>query len=690
VSGSVAMDGPRPFHVRIGIDTGGTFTDYVLVDEGSGAIRTVKVPSTPDDPSDAIATGLAQLAGGRVSRLIVGTTIATNSLIQRNGPTVLYVTNRGFEDVPFIGRLDKERLYDLHWRKPKPLVLRRNCFGVAGRVNHHGTVVEDVAEADLDELRRALAAHRNGEDAVVAVCLLFSYLEPSHEQAVLSVVREALPDASVSSSHEVSPVWREYERASTTIADAYVKPAIEAYVDRVGAVLQDQLGLEGWNLLGSNGGYLSAAEGRARPAQLLVSGLAGGVIGARFYADAAGFASVFSIDMGGTSCDLGLVLDGQQQYAGEFNLAFGVPVTVPCVAVRTIGAGGGSIAWVDKGGLLRVGPQSAGAQPGPVAYGQGGAEPTLTDANLSLGRLNPSYFLGGAMMLDAGAAADAVGMLGDGLGLSAEALALAAVRTADENMANEIRLIAVERGLDPRDFALIAFGGAGPLHARAVAERLGIGTVLVPPHPGLCSAFGCAITDARVDRVQTYYARSDATEPARVAAAMRALEKRAVADLRRSVDVDAPMLRRSADMRYAGQNYELETALPEKDLERAFDELLESFEREHERQYGFRLEGEPIEIINLRVTAVRPEPPPPVAAPDGAAGAAPVEVRAVWFDAEGPVDCPIFRRDELGGGTELEGPAIIEEVDSTTLVFPGDRLTLHPSGSLLLTIGCLE
>jgi N-methylhydantoinase A len=675
--------------VRIGIDTGGTFTDFVLVDEASGAIRTAKVPSTPDDPSDAIAAGLAQLTGDGVSHLIVGTTIATNSLIERNGPTVLYVTNRGFEDVPFIGRLDKERLYDLHWRKPKPLVLRRNCFGVTGRVDHQGTVVEDVAEADLDELRRALAAHRNG-DAVVAVCLLFSYLEPSHEQAVLSVVREALPDAAVSSSHEVSPVWREYERASTTIADAYVKPAIETYVDRVGAVLRDRLGLEDWNLLGSNGGYLSAAEGRAKPAQLLVSGLAGGVIGARAYADAAGFPSVFSIDMGGTSCDLGLVLDGQQQYAGEFNLAFGVPVTIPCVAVRTIGAGGGSIAWVDKGGLLRVGPQSAGAQPGPVAYGQGGAEPTLTDANLTLARLNPSYFLGGAMPLAAGAAAEAVGMLADAVGLSAEALALAAVRTADENMANEIRLIAVERGLDPRDFALIAFGGAGPLHARAVAERLGIGTVLVPPHPGLCSAFGCAITDARVDRVQTYYARSDATEPARLAAAMRALEKRAVADLRRSVDVDAPVLRRSADMRYAGQNYELDTAVPEGDLERGFDELLESFEREHERQYGFRLEGEPIEIINLRVIAVRPEPATPVAAPDRAAGAAPVEVRAVWFDAEGPVDCPIFRRDDLGGGTELEGPAIIEEVDSTTLVFPGDRLTVHPGGSLILTIGSFE
>jgi N-methylhydantoinase A len=676
--------------MRLGIDTGGTFTDFVLVDESTGETRTAKVPSTPDDPAQAIAAGLEELALDRVRQLIVGTTIATNSVIQRNGPRVLFITNRGFEDVPFIGRLDKERLYDLNWEKPKPLVRRRDVVGVAGRVDHHGDVHEELGGEALEELRDDLVTRSNGDELVVAVCLLFSYLEPAHERAVLATVRESLPNAAVSASHQVSPVWREYERASTTIADAYVKPAIEAYVDSVGGVVRRELALEHWNLLGSNGGYLSASEARANPAQLLVSGLAGGVIGARFFAEAAGFPSVFSIDMGGTSCDLGLVLDGQQQYAGEFNLAFGVPVTVPCVAVRTIGAGGGSIAWVDKGGLLRVGPQSAGAQPGPVAYGQGGNQPTLTDANLTLGRLNASYFLGGAMTLDAGAAAEALGALGGSVGLTAEAAALAAVRTADENMANEIRLIAVERGLDPRDFALIAFGGAGPLHARAVAERLGMPTVVVPPHPGLCSAFGCAITEARVDRAQTCFARSDITDPDRVAAAARRLEERAVADLRRSVSVDEPLLRRSADMRYAGQNYELEILLPAGDLEQGFDELLEQFEREHERQYGFRLEGEVIEIINLRVTALRPELPFQLAAPDPATAPAPAELRWVWFDADGPVECPIFRRQELAVATRLVGPAVIEEVDSTTLVFPGDALEIQPAGSLVLAIGATE
>jgi N-methylhydantoinase A len=672
---------------RIGIDTGGTFTDFVLVDEETGAVRRAKVPSTPDDPSRAIVAGLTSLGGERADQLVVGTTIATNAVIERRGPTVVYVTNRGFEDVPFIGRTDKERLYDLHWQKPRPLVRRRDCVGVAGRIDHHGRIIEELDERALAELHDELVARRNGGDVVVAVCLLFSYLDPAHEERVVAAVHEAVPGAAVSASHEVSPVWREYERSITTMADAFVKPTMERYVDRVDAVVDEHLGLSSWNLLASNGGYLSAAEGRAQPALLLTSGLAGGVIGARFSAEAAGFASVFSLDMGGTSCDLGLVLDGQQQYSSEFNLAFGVPVTIPSVAVRTIGAGGGSIAWVDKGGLLRVGPQSAGAQPGPAAYGQGGEAPTLTDANLVLGRLNGEYFLGGAMPLDEELAAAAIGGLAAELRMSREALALAAVRIADENTANTIRLIAVERGLDVRDFALIAVGGAGPVHARAVAERLGMPTVIVPPHPGLCSAFGCAITEARIDRVQTFYVRSDAADAAGVAAAMRGLEGRAVADLRRSVAVRDPVVRRSADMRYFGQNYELETVLPEGDLEARWDDLLEAFESEHERQYGFRLPGEPVELVNLRVTALRPEAAPPLVAPVGRAAREPVDVRSVWFEAAGAVDCAIFRRDALAAGIVLEGPAIVEETDSTTVVFPGDLLRVHERGSLLLTIG---
>jgi N-methylhydantoinase A len=496
-----------------------------------------------------------------------------------------------------------------------------------------------------------------------------------------------LPDVPVSVSHEVSPLWREYERASTTIADAFVKPVVDSYVSGVGEVLEDQAGAEHWNMLASNGGYLSSDQARRRPAQLLLSGLAGGAIGAAFYARAAGYDAVFPLDMGGTSCDIGVVLGGTQQYASEFDLAFGLPVSIPCVAVRTIGAGGGSVAWVDRGGLLHVGPRSAGAEPGPAAYGHGGTEPTVTDANLVLGRLDPDYFLGGSVALHPELAEEAVARVGGEIGLDAIAAALALTRTADENMANAIRLIAVEQGLDPRELALIAFGGAGPLHARAVAERLGITTVLVPPHPGLCSAFGAAITEARVDRVQTTFLRSETIDVPRLAAVHRRLVDVTVAELRRSVEVNEPALVCTVAMRYSGQNYELEVPVPEASIdEAAWLALVDRFAAQHEQQYGFSLTDEPVELVNLRVTALRPEPATASAAHAAAAEGAP-RSRPVWFDAGSPVECSILRRDSLAAGAVVHGPAIIEEPDSTTVVFPDDRAEVEPHGTLVITVG---
>jgi N-methylhydantoinase A len=669
---------------RVGIDTGGTFSDFVLIDEDTGAVRTAKVPSTPADPPRAIRAGLAQLGATDFQHIVIGTTVATNAVVQRHGPKVVYLTNEGFTDVPFIGRIDKERLYDLHWQKPKPLVHRRDCYGIRGRIDHHG---EEIEPLDLTPLKSFLEGYRlDGDELAVAICCLFSYLRGEHEQEIAALVRAALPEAFVSVSHEVSPVWREYERASTTITDAFVKPVVSGYVDAVSDVLRTDTRTERWNLLSSNGGHLRAEQARQRPAQLLLSGLAGGVAGAAYYASAVGEPSVFSLDMGGTSCDIGLVLDGSEQYASEFNVLWGVPVTIPCVAVTTIGAGGGSIAWVDKGGLLRVGPQSAGADPGPVAYGTGGDQPTLTDANLTLQRLDPDYFLGGRMEIDGEAAVDAFARLGDSLGLDAEAAALAAVRIADENMANAIRLIAVERGLDPRQFALIAFGGAGPLHARAVAERLDIPRVIVPLQPGLCSAFGAAIAQARVDRVQTYYARSSGIDIDELARVARALREETVAELRRSVDVPQPLLEQTAAMRYMGQNYELEVPLPEGDLDVSrWQELLARFEDEHERQFGFRLPDETVEIVNLRVTALRPERRLELAL--GPHGDKPPQSRQVWFDGRGAVECAVVRRDTLRAGDELAGPCVIEEADSTTLVHPGDRVRVDASGVLVLTLG---
>jgi N-methylhydantoinase A len=674
--------------VALGVDTGGTFTDLILLDSATGVIQTAKVSSTPDDPAAAIKAGLAKLGQTvSVDQVVVGTTIATNSIIQRDGPEILFITNEGFEDVPLIGRLDKERLYDLHWQKPTPLVQRRNCFGVIGRVTSTGDEEVACSEESLELLQARFGAY-SGRDVVVAICLLYSYLRPDHERRVRDAVLSVLPDAAVSVSHDVSPVWREYERASTTIADAFVKPGIERYVDRVGTQFQESLEVTQWNLLASNGGYVAADQVGRRPAQLLLSGLAGGVIGGRACATAAGYQSVFSLDMGGTSCDIGLVLGGEHQYSAEFDVSWGVPVTIPCVAVRTIGAGGGSVAWVDKGGLLHVGPRSAGARPGPVAYGQGGSEPTITDANLTLGRLDPDYFLGGEMHLDGAAAVDALERLGDGLNLSGEAAALAVVHTADENMANAIRLIAVDRGLDPREFALIAFGGAGSLHARAVAERLGMGTVVVPPHAGLCSAMGCMIADARVDRVKTHHARSEFVDFGLLTEAERSLTEAALTELRQTVEVDDPAITRSADLRYVGQNHELEVVLPDGPLdERRWPVLLERFEVEHERQYGFALRGTPIELVNLRATALRPSAPLELSAPQGSGRAVGSVVRPVWFEASGPVECAVYLRDDLDVGVILEGPLIVADRDSTTVAFPGDRLRVHETGALILDLG---
>lgn len=673
--------------VVLGIDTGGTFTDFVLVDHGNGSIATAKVPSTPGDPAAALAAGLAQLDGvDRVDRIIIGTTVATNAVIERRGPKVLFVTNRAFEDVPFIGRLDKERIYDLNWRKPKPLANRRDSIGIGGRFDCHGTELAPLDAGELEALRATLAQH-SGEEVAVAICCLFAYLNGAHERRAADVARATLPEAAVSVSHEVSPLWREYERASTTIADAFVKPVVSRYVSRVGSVVGGNgTGKRRWNLLASNGGYLRADRALERPAQLLISGLAGGVIGGRHFAERAGHDAAFILDMGGTSADIGLVVAGSQQYTTEFRIAFGIPVTIPCVAVETIGAGGGSIGWVDKGGFLHVGPRSAGAEPGPAAYGRGGTEPTITDANLVLGRLDPAYFLGGAMKLDLAAAKAAVARLGDALGLTAEQAALAMVQTADENMANAIRLIAVERGLDTRELALIAFGGAGPLHGRAVAERLGMKTVIIPPHPGLCSAFGAAIAEARVDRFQTFFIHSDGIDFDALGGALRRLREATATELKASVPEAEPEIRSAADMRYSGQNYEVEVPLPPGELDReTWPLVVERFTEVHSKLYGFALPGEPVELINLRVTAISPEPPSSFTiAPKPGRGSA---ERRVRFDGKEAVQCPVFSRAALAEKGPVAGPAVIEEVDSTTLVFPGDEIRVEPSGVMILSLG---
>ncbi len=674
--------------VRIGIDTGGTFTDLVAFDSQAGTIRIAKQPSTPDDASVAIVRALeeAGVTQHDLDGVIIGTTVGTNAVLERKGANVLLVSTAGFEDVPFIGRMDKERLYDLHWVKPKPLVSRPNCIGVRERIDHHGQELVPLDRRSVDDLL-ALLAEATDIDAV-AICLLFSYIAPAHEQMLRDAVAAAYPHLPVSLSSEICPVWREYERTSTTVADAYIKPVLQRYVRAVDRGFHS-LGVDRpWNVLKSNGGYMSSALAVERPVPLLLSGLAGGVIGARYFGERAGASDLFTLDMGGTSCDIGIIQGGQQLYANEFRVAWGIPITLPCVAVDTIGAGGGSIAWLDKGGFLHVGPQSAGAQPGPAAYGMGGTAATVTDANLVLGRLNPAYFLGGKMSLDSAKAREVIAALAGELGLSVPAAAHAVVETTDENMANAIRLIAVERGLDPRDFALMAFGGAGPVHARSVAEKLGMSRVLIPLHPGLCSAFGALIADWRVDKVWTAFLRSDALDIDHIAAEFERLERAARDELEADGFGGEVVVTRSIDMRYAGQNYEREVPLSGDGVDATtIGRALERFAELHEAFYGFSIEGETIELVNFRLTAVGLAAVPALAelAPS-TTEPCPVATRDVYFAARGFVPCPIYRRDQLGAGMRVPGPAIVEEIDATTVVHPGDLLEVTPSGVMALDV----
>jgi len=667
--------------IRVGIDTGGTFTDLVAVDhEGRSFLG--KVPSNPEDPVGTVAAALAEagIDTGEVEQVVVGTTIGINGVLTRRGARVLYLTTRGFEDIPYIQRINRKHHYDFHWRKPMPLVRRRDCLGVVERMDEEGGVLNAV---DLEALDATLDGVELDGGTAVAVCLLFSYLNPEHELRVREAIHARNPGLPVSLSHEVAPIWREYERGTTVTVDAFTKPLFDDYVKGVSQALDDA-GVRGtWSLLKSNGGRALAQEARSRPAHLLLSGIAGGGIGGAYAARAAGVAQALALDMGGTSCDVCLVLDGEPLYSSDFELEFGFPVSVPSVSTRTIGAGGGSIGWVDPGGFLQVGPQSAGASPGPACYGQGGEEATITDANLTLGRLDPAFFLGGRMSLDPQLALKALANLGGRLGRNEIDTASAMVRVCNENMANAIRILTVEQGTDPRDHALVAFGGAGPTHACEIADALGIGHVLVPPAPGLCSAFGALAAAVRIDAVRSVYLTDVRTTAAEVAGIFAELEERALTDFAAQGLGEDPIVRRLAAVRYQGQNYEQEVPFPSGKIdEEALREAYEEYGRLYEGFYGYRLDGIPIELVRLAVIATGEVPTferlPGVGEPSGAEA----HERDVFFPEQGFVPSRIVHRDALAPGAELAGPAIVEFMDSTVVVPPDWTLRAREDGIL--------
>lgn len=678
---------------RVGIDTGGTFTDLVALDETSGEIRLAKVFSTPGRPADALLNALAQadIPLAAVKGLIHGTTVATNALLEHKGATVAFVTTAGFEDVPFIQRIRREYHYDLMWVKPAPLVERYHCYGAQERVDYRGQVVTPLELASLQAL---LAAAERGEIEAVAVCYLFSYLRPDHELSTGHYLQEACPQLPVSLSSQLSPIWREYERASTTIADAYLRPLMTRYIGD----LNERLAANGltteWALMKSNGGIMPAITVPDNPIHTIMSGPAGGMIACKYFAGISGDERVVTLDMGGTSCDVGLLAGGEQRYTTEFEIEWGVPINVPLIDIKSIGAGGGSIAWLDAGGLLHVGPESAGANPGPICYNRGGTRPTVTDANVVLGRVAPERFVAGYEAAAHERAVEALAELGARLNLSMLDTALAIIEIANANMSDAIKLLTLERGLDPRGFALMAFGGAGPLHAAAIARGLNMPKVLVPPHPGMCSALGMLVADLRIDKVTTYPATSERVTLAELEGRFESLIAAALADLSREGFGGEPQLNASVSMRYLGQNYEEDIPVNLAELrQQGLATLFDGFHRHHEQRYGYHIASETIEIVALKVTALgvmsKPElrrgsSSPTSYSPLGVH--TPFEERQVYFKGAGWLPCPIYRREELPLGAALTGPAIVEEFGCTTLLEPGQKLQVDESGILVIMI----
>jgi N-methylhydantoinase A len=658
--------------IRLGVDVGGTFTDLVALRDGR--IVTAKVPSTPRDQSAAVLAAFAScgLSPEAIGIFAHGTTVATNTLLERSGARTALVTTEGFRDVLEIGRQNRPSLYDLKRGRPASLVPRELRFTVRERMGPEGVVVP----LDDDDLARVVGALAAARVEAVAVCLLFGFLHPEHERRTGAAIRDALPGVPVSLSCEVLPEFREYERTATVTADAYLAPRVAAYLRRL-ADRSCDAGLPEPLVMQSTGGVTTIGAAAEQPARVVLSGPAGGVVGASYVAELSGYRDLLTFDMGGTSTDVALVVDGAVQTTTESELA-GVPLRLPAVDVHSVSAGGGSLAWVDEGGALRVGPRSAGADPGPVAYGLGGTEPTVTDADLMLGVMRDGAQLGGAVTLSAELAAQALQRLGERAGLTAEQAALGVVRVADAEMVRALRAISVERGIDPRDYALVAFGGAGGMHACALADELGMRTVLVPRAGGVLSALGLAISDIRRDYVAPLLDTMAALDPAQLGQAWEALCEQARADL--AEFTADPRLERLADLRYQGQSYELTVA---GDGPQA---LIDAFQRSHQQRYGHSDEDETVQTVNVRVVATVPTERPDLVEPDPPDAEPRIDRRAVLVEGEwAHVD--VLDRGRMGRGSTVTGPVVIEDSESTCLVRPGWTGVVDRVGTLVLTRG---
>ena len=677
--------------VRVGVDIGGTFTDIVTVRDGD--VRVTKTPSTPSAPEAGVVDGLGKsrdrngFEPENVSFLSHGTTVATNAVLEGTWADTALVTTEGFRDVLEIGRQNRPDIYDFQAEKPEPIVPRDRRFEIPERVDERGGVLRELDDEDVRRLARDV-----GELDVdsVAVCLLFAFENDDHERRIADGLRESDLDVSVSLSSDVLPEIREYERTLTTALNAALKPVVGRYLDELESELRDYGVETDLKIMQSNGGLITASAAGTRPVNTLLSGPAGGVRGAAYVADRCGVDDIITMDMGGTSCDVSLVRGGEPLVSTDVRVG-DYTVGVPMIDIHTVGSGGGSIAWIDKGGALRVGPRSAGADPGPVSYGRGGTEPTTTDAHLHLGRLDPDRFLSGeldAEIDDVRRAFDET--LGDPLGMDARAAAQGVLDVANASMQRALRVVSVERGYDPRDFSLVAFGGAGPLHACTLADELDIPRVIVPPTAGVLSALGLLISDVMYDYSASRVRRWDEVETAALGEGFADLRGRGERRLdAEDVPPDRRRYERTADLRYVGQSFELSVPVPSGEIDGdALDSVVAEFHERHERRYGHADPEEPVELVTLRLRARGRVETPDLAPPavEGSAEDAVREVRTVTYDGDDR-ETEIYDRSKLPPETAFDGPAVVEGPESTAVVHPGQTVEVDSDGNLVVETG---
>ena len=672
----------------VGVDIGGTFTDVVWHDEG-GELRQVKLPTTRANPSLGVAAALDhmatawQVAPQQIRRFMHGTTVATNAVLERRGGRIGLLVTAGFRDTLEIGRQSRRTMYDVKLRPETPVFLAPRALRreVRERIGADGGVVEPLREDDVVAAVDALVAE--GVEAI-AVCYLFSFLAPAHEQRTAAIIAERHPELLVSLSSEVDPTFREYERTAVTAFDAYIRPVVARYLLDMEARLAEAGVAAPLQVMQSRGGLASAAVARARPVRLFLSGPAAGVVGGQMTGSAAGIDDLITVDIGGTSCDIALI-DGGRNLIRQIGDIGGFPVRVPMVDVNAIGAGGGSIAWIDRAGGLRVGPQSAGAEPGPACYGRGGEEATITDASVVLGYVDPGFFAGGTLALDPALAREVVQRKVAGpLGLDVEAAALGMHRVLNAQMAEGIRLATVSRGFDPRRFALLPLGGGGGLHAVALADELGIDRVLVPLLPGVLSAIGLLSAPVEHEATAAFARPLEQLDPAELVAALARLDTVCAALMQtEQVDPATVEIRYAADLCYIGQSHHLEVEFDPAEPETLASRLYAAFREAHDAVYGYAAEA-PATLVNLRSVHRAPGAAQGVAADYRPVGGAAVKGRRTIRRADGAVEATVYARQALAAGATVAGPAIFEQADTTTLLPPGWSARVLETGALLL------